>query len=277
MRAAAALAAVAPALAACDGDVAYIGRQDDAVASCAPACDAGACGVDYCAAIPRLTSPPRIDGALECGLSLASIDAASWRGPDAKPADLSAEYAVAWSDAGLYVFVHVREAHRLPSPAAAGGNVYCGDATHVFVDDDGVFAAPPAYDERSTRQLVAEAPRDDVTAVAIGTVYGPSPTSAGVGAWNAARFRTFPRPDGYVLEAIVTADDLGLPTWKLTAGAAIGFDVSISYGGSPSEYPGDPTCLKRGDFVLRAVAPTGTTSGLPHDDVDAFCRPRLSP
>lgn len=272
----ASLASLAPG---CDGDVAYIGRQVDSVgsASCAPACGAtaGACGLDYCASLPRLSGAPRIDGILDCGLALASIDLTHWHGPDAKPGDLSADYAAAWTDGGIYVFVHVRKSQRAPAPAPPGGKVYCGDAVHVFVDSDGHFAAPPAYDDRGTRQLVAEAPASDSTSVSIGTVYATSASAPGTGVWTASRFRTFPASDGYVLETVVTAEDLALASFRPAVGQTIGFDLSVSYGGSPSAYPNDPSCLKRGDFLLRAVAASMSESGLPHDDVNAFCTPTL--
>ncbi len=259
---------------ACDGGVAFIGRQD--TLGLAPPCrspDAGA-SVDYCAGLPRLASAPTIDGVLECGLSLSTIDAGHWVGPGPKPSDLSVDYAAGWVDTGLYVFAHVHESQRSPAPATAGGKVYCGDATHVFADDDGRFAAPPAYDDPGTRQLVAEAPPDDTHPVSIGTIYSTGASAGGTGAWDPSRFRTFPVADGYVLEALITAPDLDLGGWSLLAGQRVGLDLSISYGGTPSEYATDPTCAKLGDFVVRTDPANGD---LPHADVGAFCTPVLSP
>ncbi len=259
------------ALAACDaGGTASIGREE-AIATCAPACasTAGGCVVDYCASLPALAAAPSLDGVLECGLSLSPIDPAGWSGNEAKPADLAVAYAAAWRADGVYLFVEVHEAQRLPAPASAA--VYCGDATHIFVDSDGAYAAPPAYDVPGTLQLVAAAPADASTPVARGETYAPTKTTA---AWSTARFRTFPTPDGYVLEAFVTGEDLGVTPWSLGAGGHVGFDVSISFGGLPSMY-GDPACPKRGDFVLRKTSASASTSGLPHDDTRAFCNPAL--
>jgi hypothetical protein len=218
-----------------------------------------------------LGGDPVLDGVLECGLALEEVSPSNWTGAGPKPPDLAAEFAVAWRPGGLYVFAHVIEAQRLPAPA--GGAIFCGDATHVFADSDGQFAAPPAYDDPGTRQLVAAAPGSATDAVSLGVMYTPA---AAIGAWDPTHFRAVPVSDGYVLEAFVVAADLGLPAWSLALGGAVGFDLSISYGGDPSAYGEASTCAKRGDFYLRALASDAGGVSLPHDDVLAFCTPSLA-
>jgi hypothetical protein len=249
------------------GGVALIGREE-AVATCAPACAAtlAGCGVNYCASLPSLSAAPILDGLLECGLSLTSIDPAGWSGNETKPADLAVAYAAAWRPDGIYFFVQVEEAQRLPAPLTSA--VYCGDAAHIFVDDDGTYAASPAYDVPGTLQLVAAAPADASTPVSRGTIFAPPRP---VAAWDAGHF---PTPGGYVLEAFVPSADLGHAAPYFAAGGRVGMDVAISYGGTPSLY-GDSNCPKRGDFVLRQISRSAVSAGLPHDDTRAFCNPVL--
>ena len=252
------------------GGIVLIGREE-AVATCAPACAAApaGCAVDYCASRPALAAAPTLDGVLECGLSLTAIDPAGWSGNEAKPADLAVAYAAAWRPDGIYFFVQVEEAQRLPAPLTSP--VYCGDAVHVFVDDDGTYTAAPAYDVPGTLQLVAAAPSDASTPASRGTIFAPPQPGS---AWNAAHFRAFPTAAGYALEAFVPSDDLGHAAPYFAQGAHVGVDVAVSYGGTPSLY-GDATCPKRGDFVLRRISRSAVSAGLPHDDTRAFCNPVL--
>ncbi len=249
-----------------------IGRDDPAV-SCAPGCASadGGCVVDYCASLPALAAAPTLDGVLECGLALAVIDPGGFHGNLPKPPELSVAYAAAWRPEGIYIFADVHEAQRLPAPASA--SVYCGDAVHAFIDDNGAYAASPAYDTPGTRQMVAAAPATATESVARGERYA---TNQPILPWSSDHFRTFPTATGYVFEALVTAEDLGQsPSERFALGSHVGFDLSISYGGLPSLY-GDAACPKRADFILRTSAATATTAGFPHDDTRAFCSPQLS-
>src|SRR5689334_12489162 len=39
---------------------------------------------------------------------------------------------------------------------------------------------------------------------------------------------SFPTPDGYVFEAVVSAADLGLASWALATGEHVGFDIGLN-------------------------------------------------
>lgn len=269
---------VSLAVACTVGDVAYIGRQrvDPLSADSGPACttscsgSAATCGIDYCTRIPMLPEPPVLDGELDCSLPLASFDASNFQGNETKPTELAAKYAVAWRPEGLlYMYIHVTENQRLPSPDHGGG-VFCGDATHLFVDSDGVFAEFGHYDDGGTFQYVEGAPDNDTTAVTTGiTVQNGEPL-------NPANFRAFPKPDGYVVEAILAAPQVERVTWTLAENGRIGFSFSVSVGGLPGMYPGQAQCAKRGDFFLRSSVDDAGTGALPHSNTAAFCTPLLS-
>lgn len=268
---------------ACGGDLATIGRQVDetspsdaaTTSTCASSCtgSAASCGVDYCSAIPELPNEPILDGVLDCDLPLATFPAGNWNANGvAKPSDLAVEYALAWRPEGkIYYFVHVHTSQRKPAPIDAGDDLFCGDACHLMLDSDGQYTSPPAYDFPGTRQFILEAPPDDATSVSIGLPNPREPT-----AWSASTYRAFPATDGYVVEAILGATELGLASWPLVEDGHIGFSLSIGVGGTPGMYPGAPDCQKIGDFYLNAVAPTAQASGMPHDTVGAFCNPRLA-
>ncbi|AKU96085.1 hypothetical protein AKJ09_02749 [Labilithrix luteola] len=271
---------------ACGSDFATIGRQVDETnpsdsqvgsspAACTSSCKGSAtsCGVDYCSAIPELPTEPIIDGVLDCDLPLAMVPSGNWNNNGVpKPADLSVEYAVAWRPAGkVYYFVHVHTSQRKPAAMDAGGDLFCGDACHLMLDNDGQYVSPPFYDDPGTRQFILEAPPDDVTPVSIGLPNPRGPTT-----WSADTYRAFPVPDGYVVEAVLGANELGLAAWPLAEGGHIGFSLSIGVGGTPGMYPSTPSCEKVGDHYLNGVARTARASGLPHDTVGAFCNPRLA-
>lgn len=85
----------------------------------------------------------------------------------------------------------------------------------------------------------------------------------------------FPVADGYVVEALITATDLGLATWTPTVAASLGFDLGVDFGA-----PGaDSSCMNLGGaLVLRSLpmVPDGGC-GRPDCTPTAFCTPRLQP
>jgi hypothetical protein len=82
----------------------------------------------------------------------------------------------------------------------------------------------------------------------------------------------WPRPGGYVLEALVTAADVDLPgPFAFLFGQRVGFNLSINLS-QPSPIPGD--CGYRLGQLFLEIQP-GAGCGVPYCDVRSFCRPRL--
>jgi hypothetical protein len=236
----------------------------------APTVDAsGAClgpVHDGCEEVPPLASPPVIDGALECGLALRPIVPQGWTHPGPVPPDRAAAYAVAWRPEGLYVYVSVDTPDRRPS-VGASGRLHCGDAVEIFVDADGAFTRPPAYDPEGTMQFVIPAPAAVDHRLGWRWIRGVE-----LGGWD-GRFVASPRPGGYAVEAFIQAADLGLRTWTLGAGDRVGIDLAIDLSGQG----GEPDCSRLGQFSLRVAPPTAGCPGYPWCSVAAFCRPQLVP
>ena len=221
---------------------------------------------DGCLEIPPLPAAPVLDGELDCGLTLLPLTPEAWTGAardgGSSMVDAIAEYAVGWRPDGLYVFVSVNDPTLIPADPTQ--DVWDGDGVDIYVDSDGTYAAPPAYDNPGTRELVVGAP-------------GRAPARTGVwsnGAygseWTSAKLVVQASPRGYVVEAFVTAADLGLSSWALGVGAHVGFDLSIDVS-----YP-DPTTTgafghRLGQYFLKGSLP----SPLPDVDVTAFCNPVL--
>jgi hypothetical protein len=90
-----------------------------------------------------------------------------------------------------------------------------------------------------------------------------------LGAWN-GQFANVATSDGFTTEAFVTADDLGMATWSLSAGGNVGLDVSVDLG-SPAEPAG---CPRRGQFTIQLPQVTvgECAAGC---DVGEFCTPQL--
>ena len=228
---------------------------------------------DYCAELPSLPDPPVIDGRLECGVPLKPLTPIAWTG-GATPPDATAEYAVAWRADGVYFFVRVHDATLVP--AEQSQRTWEGDAVELFVDDDGTYTAPPAYDMPGSRQLVVAAPENATTPGARGELW----TFGNNGAWekwSSNEFGAYPVSDGYVVEAFVRAQDLNLPNIVLIAGAHIGMDLSIdvSYPSAQSPDAAEPG-NRVGQYFLE-VGETDAGTLLPPFDVRAFCRPVLIP
>jgi hypothetical protein len=259
----------APADASRDAVAPPVDAAPDAAHDAAHDAGCGGPARDYCAEVGALAADPVIDGRLECGLALATVAGLGWTAGDAGVPNVTAEYAIAWRPGGLYFFVRVHDASR--APADVGTPTWYGDGAELYVDDDGVFAAPPSFDTVGTRQLISSAPVDAVTSSLRGEIYDQGAAGFPI-PWTPTTFVSVPTPDGYVLEAFVTAAHLGLATWALAAGAHVGWDIGINMS-----YP-DPSKTgaqghRLGQFF--ASFPPGTDLG-PFKDVGAFCKPLLT-
>jgi hypothetical protein len=218
---------------------------------------------DYCTQLPALTRPPSIDGTLECGLQLSPMQPLGWKGPNPPPAK-RASYAAAWAHEGLYAYVEV---HGQPIARHPGTEpTFCGDAVEIYVDADAEGDDAGTYDAMGTMQFVVAAPADSAAPDAWRFIQG-NPQ----GAWISKALRVSALPDGYSVEAFITAADLGLWDWKPTQ--QLGFSIVIDVADEAGA--GTPTragCTKAtGQFFLRLGDPRGSCPGEPWCDARAFC------
>lgn len=237
--------------------------------------DASTCGIgptsaDYCATLPFLPQAPVIDGKLDCGPPLRDLTPVGWTG-GATPPDASARYAVAWRPDGLYFFVQVSDPSRVP--ARSTESTWQGDAVEIYVDSDGSYAAPPAYDDPGTRQFTIAVPAGAQESVARAEVWFNNGSST---PWASTEFRAYALPDGYVVEAFVSGADLGLATLALVAGGHVGMDLSIDVSFPTDQGPDAGGFGNRlGQYFLRVAAPDAG-EGIPPFDPRAFCKPALA-
>jgi hypothetical protein len=230
---------------------------------------------DYCAALPPLSAAPIIDGVLDCGPALVAIAPVDWNGPPPLPpfpAGNSAELAAAWRPDGLYVFVSVTTPAAFP--AEATDPVFYGAGVEVFVDNDGVYASAPTYDDPGAIQLVVAAPPDATTT---GRRAEGFRNAADEGPWASTQFGTFPSSTGFVFEGFIVAADIGLASWMLAAGDTVGFDVSIDVSFTTAAMTG-PQGHRVGQYFLHVEAPVGDAATIttPYQDPRAFCTPPLA-
>jgi hypothetical protein len=241
-----------------------------------PGCDV-ATVTDYCSELPPLAAPPQIDGVLDCGPPLLDVTPVGWTSNMSPiPAGFSARLAAAWRPDGVYFFLDVTDATRLPP--SAGTDVWCGDGIELYVDDDGSYTAAPMYDAPGTIQVLALAPADDTSSVTTGGQRYRSPNGGLVSAWSSPRYGAFPRPGGYTFEAFIMADDLDRASWTLAAGGAVGLDVSINVSTSADPPPNGEMAecgLRLGQFFLRIAETPCGNSCLPFTNASAFCNPML--
>jgi hypothetical protein len=236
-----------------------------------PACSVAASAIsDYCAAVPYLPEPPVIDGTVDCGLPLLALTPVGWSGPGTP--DATATYAVAWRPDGLYFFVDVTDPSLVPAESTE--LTWQGDAVELYMDSDGVYAAPPAYDNPGTRQFTVAAPPTAQSSVARAQIWYTG--SVNGADWTSTQFRAFGTPTGYVVEAFVTGPDLGLSTLSLAAGGQVGMDLSIdvSYPTDQGPDAGGPG-NRIGQYYLHVAAPDAG-GGIPPFDPRAFCVPALA-
>jgi hypothetical protein len=249
------------------------GSHDAGADGTVPACPLSPQPVaDYCVSLPQLPAPASIDGELDCGLALNPLTAVGWTG-GALPPDASAEYAVAWRLDGLYFYVRVHDPLVVPAPVTR--DIWEGDGIELFVDSDGVYAAPPAYDSPGTRQFTTSAA--GMASVARGQIWAyPLPRGGALpAAWLSTTFRSFPKPDGYVLEAFVVAADLGLATWALSAGARVGVDVGVDVSYPDADASGAYGHRLGQYFMSVDLAPPDGGVASPFVNTEAFCNPTL--
>lgn len=271
----------APLLLCCLVGCGYLGYgepddtpSEDAGSDAASATCPIAAPADYCASLPRLPDAPVLDGVVDCGLTLSAFAPAGWYaiGGAPVPAGFATRYAAAWRPDGLYVYLEVDDANLYPADIVPA-LLYCGDAAEIYVDADGTFDAPPAYDTMGTRQFLARAPDQGDAQETTGEVFRQQ---VRLGAWREAGFSTWTRPGGYALEAFIEAEDLGLSTWSLAAGGSIGLDLGVNVStvdGSTSDCD-----VRLGQYFLRDVASlVDPCLGRPYCDVGGFCTPTLSP
>jgi hypothetical protein len=217
---------------------------------------------DFCTEIPELPASPLIDGELECGLAVHPVTPRDFN--DSSAPDATVDYAIAWREDGIYFYAAVHDPAVIPAPLA--DPPWEGDSVELYVDSDGVYGAPPAYDA-ATRQLVIAAP--DVGAQSTrAETYAVPPTGV---AWTSTQFAAYSQPFGYVVEAFVTAADLGLASWVLRADDTIGFDVGLNLSASTPD--GGTQGARIGQYFLN-VDPSSAT-GHPFQTVSAFCNPML--
>ena len=228
--------------------------------------------LDYCTEVPPLRGPVTIDGVLEPGLLLRALDPVGWTSGQSIPTGESSSYAVAWQPDGLYFYVAVTDSSRIP--AAIDDAVWIGDGVELYADADGVFSAPPAYDNPGTTQLVAAAPGDDTTSVARGERYRDM---GSLNAWTSSTYRAFPTPTGYVVEALVQAADLDLQTLQLSTGARVGVNLSVNVSVELAAFEPDGGAVfpRLGQYFLRTSAEPHVCGGAPFCQPLAFCTPLL--
>jgi hypothetical protein len=218
---------------------------------------------DECDEVPALPVTPFIDGLPECGLPIYALDPQGFTGDAAAP-DAVAAYAIAWRPNGVYLFLRVTDPTAVPP--APGAPASYGDGVELYLDSDGTFTAPPAYDDPGTRRFVIAAPQGSRDAEARGEVF--SAVNGAASTWQSSQFRAYPKSFGYVVEAFVTAKDLGLSRFALAAGESIGLDLSINVS-----YPTTSTTgaagRREGEYFLHGGSPS------PETDVRAFCVPKL--
>jgi hypothetical protein len=275
----------------------------------------GACSpsavVDYCASIPPLPGPPVVDGVLDCGPALVPIVPEAWRGAAPLPpfpAGNTAEVAAAWRPDGLYVFLAVTTPAAIPPDPTTPA--YFGAGVEIFVDDDGAFTSPPAYDAPGTIQTIVTSPplaRPDASTAACPDASGDAATDASMdastdaladasatgqrgeryrgamdlGPWTSTQFGTFATPTGFVFEGFVAAADLGLTGWSLAAGGKVGFDVAVDVS-FPTACTTGLEGHRAGQYFLHVpvISPDAASDAgpiqPPYVDVRSFCTPTLT-
>jgi hypothetical protein len=225
---------------------------------------------DACTALPRLTGTPVIDGLPDCSVALSPLTPVGWTGGAAEP-DVVAQYAAAWLPGGLYVYVLVTDPSAVaPRPSEP---VDSGDGVEIYFDADGRYDSPPLYDEPGTRRIVVAAPVD-ATATAPRVEIFTDRARAGEVA-SERRYGVFPRSFGYVVEAFVTARDLGLSSLGLSAGGSVGWGLALDVSYPDASTTG-PDGHRLGRYFLHTDA-ASAGSGVPVDDVGAFCTATLMP
>jgi hypothetical protein len=274
-----ALAAAVLALAGCGriGFHAIDGASpvDAPVAADSPALADAPCApppTDPCVELAPLASAPSIDGVLEPCLAMRDVAPVGWTDVASIPAGIAVRAAFAWRPDGLYAYVEVDDPSRYaPTPP---DDAYCGDAIEIYVDADATYARESEYDDPGTVQLIVAAP----AASEVSSTFGQRWVLRGATTvWPATRFAMVARPDGYALETLISASDIGIASWSLAPGARIGLDLALDVSTPDGSLVTDPIdCGTRlGQFFLRTVPRRGVDCGEPYCDTRAFCSPVL--
>jgi hypothetical protein len=225
-----------------------------------------------CDEVVPLESTPVIDGALEPNLARLR-----WLEPSTSelPAGMRVDVALAYRPDGVYFYLAVEDPILEPPPLDALD--YCGDGVELYVDDDGVIQAPPAYDRPGTMQFIVAAPVDSSTRAHRGQRFffpnTPSGDSTDLGDWTSDDFVAVATPGGYAVEAFVVARDLDLDAWTLAPGGKIGWNLSFNVGGP--ETPGMDACTTRSQQFHFRLANSGACTA-PYCNASALCTPTLA-
>jgi hypothetical protein len=158
---------------------------------------------DYCVSIPHLQRKPVIDGVVDGKLRVVPLTPQGWasKANAPLPDEDTSSYAFAWRDDGLYVFIRVVDATRLPPLDSS--YIWEGDGVEIYFDTDGLFAGAPTYDNPGAIQILITAPADENT---------PSTKSMRFrnaveqGVWDSGHFAAFPTADGYVFVGFLDGD-----------------------------------------------------------------------
>jgi hypothetical protein len=225
-----------------------------------------------CDELIPLERAPVIDGVLEPNLALLRwLDGTT---PDLPPA-MSVDAALAYRPDGVYFYLAVEDPTLNPAPPNALD--YCGDGVELYVDDDGVIQAPPAYDAPGTMQFIVAGPADSATSAHRGQRFmfpnEPSGDSTDLGDWTSDQFVAVATASGYAVEAFVVASDLGLDDWKLAPGGKIGWNLSFNIGGP--EPAGIDACTTRSQQFHFRLASSGACTA-PYCNAGALCSPTLA-
>lgn len=249
---------------ACTRDV-DLAREATADASTPTSCATA----NPCEALPLLNVLPVLDGRPDCDGPGVVLPRDRWIDVNPLPPAHRVEVRAAWHPDGLYVHTTITDDDVVPSTLPSGP--WCGDAIHVFVDEDGVFDAAPAYDDPGTAQLIVRAP--DAAGATEGSRWEPS---SGRGAWPAEDYVVERTPTGWIVETFLRRERLGsASSWR--AGDRIAWNVFVSVSGSPDASRDDPFCGdgRLGDYGLFDRR-EGDTRFTPHASVSAFCEVTLS-
>ncbi len=225
-----------------------------------------------CDQVFPLASAPVVDGMLEPNVTLLRwLDETV---PEVPPG-IRVEVALAYRPDGAYFYFEVEDPTRDPPPLDALD--YCGDGVELYVDDDGVIQAPPAYDSPGTMQFIVAGPVDASTPAHRGQRFtfpnAPSGDSTDLGDWDSDDFIAVPTPRGYAIEAFVMASDLDLDTWTLAPGGKIGWNMSFNVGGPQA--PGIDACTTRNQQFHFRLAASGACTP-PYCNASALCTPTLA-